>query len=59
MEICEEEVMRCLVGAIGDPTVGAVLQRVGEGKEDPYHAALEILGDRDRLATILASRGGA
>lgn len=54
MEICEEEVMRRLVAESKNNSIGNVLSRVGEGKEDPYNAALEILGDRDRLATILS-----
>jgi LAO/AO transport system kinase len=58
MEICEEEVMRRLVAAAKSDELGDVLERVGEGTEDPYKAALEILGDRARLATILADRGG-
>ena len=57
MEICEEEVMRRLVAASASNSVGKVLERVSAGNEDPYNAALEILKDRDRLATILADRG--
>jgi LAO/AO transport system kinase len=56
LEICEEEVMRRLVAAVARGGVGAALDRVADGSEDPYHAALDILGDRDRLATILAAK---
>ncbi|MFN2377050.1 MAG: methylmalonyl Co-A mutase-associated GTPase MeaB [Candidatus Binatia bacterium] len=58
MEICEEEVMRRLVGHAAGDSIGAVLERVGKGDEDPYNAALEILADRDRLATILSTKTG-
>ena len=55
MEICEEEVMRRLVHAAARTSLRTVLDRVGEGSEDPYHAALEILSDRERLAAILTA----
>lgn len=55
MEICEEEVMRRLVHAAARASLRTVLDRVGEGSEDPYHAALEILSDRERLAAILTA----
>ena len=58
MEICEEEVMRRLVAASSTNSVGAVLERVASGSEDPYNAALEILGDRDQLLAILTSKDG-
>ena len=56
MEICEDEVMRRLVAESRSEAMGAILSRVGAGEEDPYNAALEILKDRDKLATILADR---
>ncbi len=55
LEICEEEVMRRLVAEATRNSIGAVLARVGEGAQDPYHAALEILGDKERLASILST----
>jgi LAO/AO transport system kinase len=57
MEICEEEVMRRLVASVKGSSVATILERVGEGTEDPYNAALEILSDRDKLATILSAKG--
>jgi LAO/AO transport system kinase len=59
MEICEEEVMRRLLAEASKPEMSAILSRVGTGDEDPYNAALEILKDRDKLATILADPNGA
>lgn len=56
MEICEEEVMRRLVAESTKPSMGAILSKVGAGEQDPYKAALEILADRDKLASILAER---
>jgi len=53
-EICEEEIMRRLRRAAGDDSVQAILAGVGDGSKDPYCAALEILGDRARLAAILS-----
>src|SRR6185369_10247326 len=50
MEICEEEVMRRLVAS---SSKNSILERVSNGSEDPYNAALEILGDRNRLLEIL------
>lgn len=58
MEICEEEVMRRLVAASARGAMSEVMARVGEGAEDPYHAALEILGDRERLLAILSATAG-
>jgi LAO/AO transport system kinase len=55
MEICEEEVMRRLVASAKNSGISDVLERVGHGTEDPYNAALEILGDRDKLANILSA----
>ena len=55
MEICEEEVMRRLVASVKGSEFGEVLERVGRGTEDPYNAALEMLSDRDKLATILSA----
>jgi LAO/AO transport system kinase len=55
MEICEEEVMRRLIAESVKPAIGAILTKVGAGEQDPYKAALEILEDRDKLATILAA----
>ena len=57
MEICEEEVMRRLVASASNNSIGKVLERVSAGSEDPYNAALEILGDRDGLAVILSKTG--
>ena len=54
MEICEEEVMRRLVAESRGEAMGAILARVGAGEQDPYKAALEILADREKLATMLA-----
>lgn len=59
LEICEEEVMRRLVAAVSRGNVGDALERVAAGSEDPYHAALEILADRSRLATILSEKAGS
>jgi len=56
MEICEEEVMRRLVSSANGTNIGTILERVGQGTEDPYNAALEILADRDKLATMLAAK---
>ncbi|HYC54416.1 MAG TPA: methylmalonyl Co-A mutase-associated GTPase MeaB [Candidatus Binatia bacterium] len=53
-EICEEEVMRRLRSGAKDAGVQETLARVADGQQDPYHAALEILGDRERLAALLA-----
>ncbi|MFN2427123.1 MAG: methylmalonyl Co-A mutase-associated GTPase MeaB [Candidatus Binatia bacterium] len=55
MEICEEEVMRRLVASAKSTPISDVLERVGRGTEDPYNAALEILGDREKLSTILSA----
>ncbi|HXC51750.1 MAG TPA: methylmalonyl Co-A mutase-associated GTPase MeaB [Candidatus Limnocylindrales bacterium] len=55
MEICEEEVMRRLVAS---SSKNSILERVSNGSEDPYNAALEILGDRNRLLEILSAKGG-
>ncbi len=55
MEICEEEVMRRLVAS---SSKNSILERVSNGSEDPYNAALEILGDRDRLLEILSAKDG-
>jgi LAO/AO transport system kinase len=58
MEICEEEVMRRLVAESRSEAMAAILARVGAGEQDPYKAALEILSDREKLASILAERDG-
>lgn len=59
LEICEEEVMRRLSQAARQTPVAGILDGVAEGKKDPYHAALEVLADRDRLAGILSANGGS
>ncbi|HYB97695.1 MAG TPA: methylmalonyl Co-A mutase-associated GTPase MeaB [Candidatus Limnocylindrales bacterium] len=57
-EICEEEVMRRLRSGAANEAVQTTLARVSAGEQDPYHAALEILGDRERLAQMLAGKNG-
>jgi LAO/AO transport system kinase len=57
MEICEEEVMRRLVAAASGNSIRNALERVADGQQDPYNAALEILSDRDKLAAILSEKG--
>ncbi len=53
-EICEEEIIRRLQRATSNDSVQAILAGVADGAKDPYYAALEILGDRARLAAILS-----
>jgi LAO/AO transport system kinase len=54
LEICEEEVMRRLRGGIEGGPLADVIESAASGAADPYGAALEILGDADRLAALLA-----
>lgn len=55
MEICEEEIMRRLRACLGDEPLLGVLEAVGRGDKDPYRAALEILDENERLASLLAT----
>jgi LAO/AO transport system kinase len=56
LQICEEEVMRRLHESKARGLVSKQLEAVGDGKADPYHAALEILRDTEALAGLLGGK---
>jgi len=57
LEICEEEMMRRLRKSIGEEPLRGLLDNVAKGATDPYKAALDILGLREKLAALLAGDG--
>jgi len=54
-DIVEEELAARLRSSMNQSTFQDILVRVDRGESDPYGAAGEILEDRMRLSTVLAS----
>ncbi len=56
LEICEEEMMRRLRGLADQGRLAELLDGVGEGTNDPYRAALEILSKDGAMAAALSDK---
>jgi len=57
LEICEEELMRRLRKAADEQPLRSVLDDVGNGRTDPYRAALDILSKQEQLAALISGAG--
>jgi LAO/AO transport system kinase len=57
-EILRDELVQRLDRALRDGLLDEVAARLGRGEIDPYGAALEVLGDGDRLATLVGPGRG-
>jgi len=57
LEICEEELMRRLRARAAEDPIASKLDEVTRGDVDPYQAALDLLGDEEGLARLIARDG--
>jgi len=55
LEICEEEFMRRLRKVASEEPVRSMLAGVESGEQDPYRAALDMLGEKGQLAKLLTT----